>query len=167
MKNADVESEPESEDEPMADDMSDDENEDGDAAKDAAEDDLEDSGKEQDECNEQVSDEKRKRAYQAREAIRQIERYRDEDWLNNTQNSCPKLLSRDLDPEKNDCSILSIAIKYIYKNAVLITDDINLRNLAASQHVKTMDSEGYMKFKAHEYDDNSGKRKKGKKKKGK
>lgn len=99
-------------------------------------------------------------ASQAREAIRQIEQYRDADWLDNTQNSCPKLLSRDLDPTRNDNKILSIGIKYIHKNATLITDDINLRNLASSQNIKSIDTNGYMNAKAHERKDAPNRKKK-------
>ena len=165
MKDADSESEGENEDELVDIDMPEGAIKDEDMSKDNAEDDLEDMGQKQDEGDKKENAEKEKRAYQARRAIREIERYRSEDWMNNSQNSCPELLSHDLDPDKNDCKILSIAIKYIDKNVTLITDDINLRNLASSQRIRSMDSEGYMKFKAHEYDDNSTKKKKGKKKK--
>lgn len=118
----------------------------------------------QNELDGQKENENEKIAFQAREAIRQIEKYRDADWLDNTQNSCPELLSHDLDPNRNDNKILSIGIKYVYKNATLITDDINLRNLASSQNVKSMDTDGYMKSKAHESSGETNKKKKKKKK---
>ena len=73
-------------------------------------------------------------------------------------------MSHDLDPNRNDNKILSIGIKYVYKNATLITDDINLRNLASSQNVKSMDTDGYMKSKAHESSGETNKKKKKKKK---
>ncbi|MBR4210951.1 MAG: hypothetical protein IKR84_00995 [Oscillibacter sp.] len=102
-------------------------------------------------------------ARMAREAIRQIELYRGREWLDNTRNSCPNLLSADLNPDRNDNKILSIAIKYAHKNAVLITDDRNLRNLAGSQRIESMSSGGYMSAKAHETDNGGAKKKKRKK----
>ena len=70
-----------------------------------------------------------------------------------------------MNPDRNDNKILSIAIKYAYKNAELITDDRNLRNLASSQHIKSMNSDGYMNAKAHETDDGDAQKEQKKQKK--
>lgn len=104
-------------------------------------------------------------AYNAREAIRVINNYKEFDWLNISEESHPELLSKDLNPEKNDNKILSIAIKYIVKRPILLSDDINFKNIAYSQKIDSMDLESFEKMKSHERLENPNKKKKKKKKK--
>lgn len=101
-------------------------------------------------------------ASQAREAIRQIAQYSGSIWLDQCQNSYPELLSPDLDPQRNDCKILSVALRYAHKNVILLTDDINLRNLAASQRLHAMSYEGYLELMEEEIRKSRKNKKKGK-----
>lgn len=112
------------------------------------------------------SDEDEEKSYCARQAIRAISNYKTNEWLSTGEASYPELLSEDLDPERNDNKILSTAIKYITKKPVLLTDDINLGNIADAYKIQTMDLNSYQSMKEHEYM-NSGKKngKKNKKKK--
>ena len=77
------------------------------------------------------------KAYKAREAIRAIDNHRAFEWLNLRETSHPELLGSDCDKDRNDNKILSVAIKYIFKRPLLITDDANLRNLAESNSIET------------------------------
>lgn len=105
------------------------------------------------------------KAYNAREVIRAISNYKAFEWLDISEESHPELLSKDFDPERIDSKILSIAIKYSVKRPVLLTDDINLRNIADSHKINAMDLEAFKNKKSHEYLDNSKPNKKKKKKK--
>lgn len=82
------------------------------------------------------------KAYQAREAIRMIDNYSAYDWVNLKEQSNVELLSDDLDPENPDSRIISVALKYIIHKPILVTDDINMRNIAKSQGITTMTPEG-------------------------
>ncbi|MCI8529558.1 MAG: ATPase [Lachnospiraceae bacterium] len=90
------------------------------------------------------------KAYRAREVIRNISNYNAYDWLNTGEISHPELLSNDLDKERNDNKILSIAIRYCAKKPILLTDDINLGNIAAANKIKNMTLESYQAMKQHE-----------------
>lgn len=114
------------------------------------------------ELDHKKSDQDAQTASLAREVIRQIEYYSGSLWLDQSQNSHPELLSSDLDPRRNDCKILSVALRYMYKNVILLTDDINLRNLAVSQHLNTMSYENYLKLREEEIRKSRKKKKKGK-----
>ena len=87
-------------------------------------------------------DEDQDRAFLAREAIRQIDNYTAFDWVNIKEESHPELLSKDLDAENPDCRIISVALKYIMHRPVVITNDGNMRNIAKSQGLSTMTTEG-------------------------
>ena len=89
-------------------------------------------------------------AYRARDTIRNISNYKAYDWLNIGESSHPELLSDDLDKERNDYKILSIAIKYCIKKPVLLTDDINLGNIATANKIENMTLESYQIMKQHE-----------------
>jgi rRNA-processing protein FCF1 len=104
-------------------------------------------------------------AYNARETIRTISNYKAYDWLSIKEESHTELLPKDLDKNKSDNKILSIALKYIVKKPILLTDDINLRNIADSLSIESMDLHGYQNLKGHEHLDHSKQSKKKKKKK--
>lgn len=90
-------------------------------------------------------------AYKAREAIRQIDNYRSFGWLNLGEVSDPSLLNRDLDPNSSDNRILSVALRYIVKLPILLTDDINFRNIADAQPgITAMDTRAYEMKKKYE-----------------
>ena len=108
-------------------------------------------------------------AYKSREAIRQINNYRPFEWLNLGEVSDPSLLNRDLDSNSSDNRILSVALRYIVKLPILLTDDINFRNIADAQPgITAMDTKAYemkKKYEAENAAKQQGKKKKGKKKK--
>lgn len=111
------------------------------------------------------SDEDKEKAFKAREVIRNISNYKAYDWLNTGESSHPELLSNDLDKERNDNKILSIAIKYYAKKPILLTDDINLGNIASAYKIENMTLESYQAMKQHEKLSSKGSSKKSKKKK--
>lgn len=111
------------------------------------------------------SDEDEEKAFKAREVIRNISNYKAYDWLNIGESSHPELLSDDLDKERNDNKILSIAIKYYAKKPILLTDDINLGNIASANKIENMTLESYQAMKQHEKLSSKGNSKKSKKKK--
>lgn len=110
-------------------------------------------------------DEDEEKSFKAREVIRNISNYKAYDWLNTGESSYPELLSGDLDKERNDNKILSIAIKYCAKKPILLTDDINLGNIASANKIENMTLESYQAMKQHEKLSSKGNRKKSKKKK--
>lgn len=105
------------------------------------------------------------KAYGAREVIRNISNYKSYDWLNTGESSQPELLSEDLDKDRNDNKILSIAIRYSAKKPVLLTDDINLGNIATANNIESMTLQSYQAMKTHEKLSNKSNAKKSKKKK--
>ena len=111
-----------------------------------------------------TSDDEEK-ACQAREVIRNISNYKAYDWLNTGESSHPELLSDDLDKERNDNKILSIAIRYCAKKPILLTDDTNLGNIATANKIENMTFESYQAMKQHEKIASKGNSKKSKKKK--
>lgn len=111
-----------------------------------------------------ASDDEEK-AYRAREVIRNISNYKAYDWLNTGESSHPELLSDDLDKERNDNKILSIAIRYCAKKPILLTDDTNLGNIATANKIENMSLESYQAMKQHEKMTSKGSSKKSKKKK--
>ena len=104
-------------------------------------------------------------AKKAREVIRNISKYSNCDWLNIKESSYPELISKDLDKERNDNKILSIAIKYCTKKPILLTDDTNFGNIAIANNIKTMNLESYLSTKQEEKTANKDNKKKTKKKK--
>lgn len=118
-----------------------------------------------DELDDLKNDEDEEKAFKAREVIRNIRNYKLFDWLNTEELSHPELLSNDLDKERNDNKILSIAIKYCAKKPVLLTDDINLGNIASANKIENMTLESYQAMKQHEKTASSGNRKKSRKRK--
>lgn len=104
-------------------------------------------------------------AKKAREVIRNISKYKNCDWLNIKESSYPELISKDLDKERNDNKILSIAIKYCTKKPILLTDDTNFGNIAIANNIKTMNLESYLSTKQEEKTANKDNKKKTKKKK--
>lgn len=111
-----------------------------------------------------TSDDEEK-AYRAREVIRNISNYKAYDWLNTGESSHPELLSDDLDKERNDNKILSVAIRYCAKKPILLTDDTNLGNIATANKIENMTLESYQAMKQHEKIASKGGSKKSKKKK--
>lgn len=111
------------------------------------------------------SDEDEEKSFRAREVIRNISNYKAYDWLNTGESSHPELLSDDLDKDRNDNKILSIAIKYYAKKPILLTDDINLGNIASANKIENMTLESYQAMKQHEKLSSKGNSKKSKKKK--
>ena len=104
-------------------------------------------------------------AKKAREIIRNISKYSNCDWLNIKESSYPDLISKDLDKERNDNKILSIAIKYCTKKPILLTDDTNFGNIAIANNIETMNLESYLTIKQAEETTNKDSKKKNKKKK--
>lgn len=84
------------------------------------------------------------RALKARDAIREIDNHRAYDWLNLKENSYPELLDEESDKGRNDNRILSVALKYIIKAPVLITDDVNLRNISETYSVESITSKEFL-----------------------
>lgn len=105
------------------------------------------------------------KANSAREVIRMISNYKAYEWLNISESSHPELLSDDLDKDRNDNKILSIAIRYSAKRPILLTDDINLGNIATANKIESMTSESYLAKKKNEKLTSKGNSKKQKKKK--
>ena len=87
------------------------------------------------------------KALKARDAIRAIDNHRAFEWLNLRESGRPELLSDDCDKGRNDNKILSIAVRYIFKKPILITDDANLRNLAEANAIEAVGSVDYLKVK--------------------
>ena len=58
-----------------------------------------------------------------------------------------------------------IAIKYCAKKPILLTDDINLGNIASANKIENMTLESYQAMKQHEKLSSKGSNKKSKKKK--
>ena len=104
-------------------------------------------------------------AHKAREVIRNISKYSNCDWLNIKESSYPELISKDLDKERNDNKILSIAIKYCTKKPILLTDDTNFGNIAIANNIETMNLKSYLTIKQAEKTTNKDSKKKNKKKK--
>lgn len=104
-------------------------------------------------------------AFSARDVIRQISNYKSYDWLNIKEESHVELLPKDLDNEKNDNKILSIGIKYIIKKPILLTDDINLRNIASSKNITSLDLNELKNMMESQTLNNQNKQKKKKRKK--
>jgi hypothetical protein len=111
------------------------------------------------------SDEDEEKAFKAREVIRNISNYKAYDWLNTGESSYPELLPDDLNKDRNDNKILSIAIRYCVKKPILLTDDINLGNIASANKIENMTLESYQEMKQYEKISNNGKGKMSKKKK--
>lgn len=82
---------------------------------------------------------------EARAASKKIDEYKDKKWLNLKEDSELSLLSKDYQKKpKNDFHILSVALKYKVKEPVLVTDDINLRNIAKSEGVNPISSSEFI-----------------------
>lgn len=118
-----------------------------------------------DELDDLKNDDDDEKAFKAREVIRNIRNYNMFDWLNTGESSHPELLSNDLDKERNDNKILSIAIKYCAKKPVLLTDDINLGNIASANKIENMTLESYQAMKQHEKITSNGNRKRSRRRK--
>ena len=104
------------------------------------------------------------KAYKAREVIRNISHYKDYNWLNTSEPSHPEFVPEDLDKNRNDNNILSIAIRYCVKRPILLTDDINLGNIASANKIENMTLDSYQNMKEYEKLIKKGSRKKSKKK---
>lgn len=104
-------------------------------------------------------------AFRAREAIRNINNYGVYEWLNKGEKSYPELLSDDLDKERNDNKILSIALQYIVKEPIILTDDINFGNIADAHKIKHMTLKSYRAMKEHEKLNSKNNKKRNRKKK--
>ena len=102
-----------------------------------------------DELDDKKSSDNENEAFCARAAIRNINNYRSYEWINVGQNSYPELLSDDLDKERNDNKILSIALRYKIKNPIILTDDINLGNIADGYKIKSMTLKSYRAMREH------------------
>lgn len=104
-------------------------------------------------------------ALSARDAIRNIKNYHAYEWINTGVKSYPELLSDDLDKERNDNKILSIALRYSSKNPIILTDDINFGNIADAHKINNMTLSSYRDMKEHEKLTSKGNGKKNRKKK--
>ena len=89
-------------------------------------------------------------AFSARDVIRNINNYHAYEWLKTGEQSYPDLLSNDLDKERNDNKILSIALRYSAKNPIILTDDINFSNIAEAHKIVNMSLSSYKAMKEHE-----------------
>lgn len=118
-----------------------------------------------DELDGKKSSEDEGEAFSARDAIRNINNYHAYDWLNTGEKSYPELLSDDLDKERNDNKILSIALRYSIKKPIILTDDINFGNIADAHKIDNMTLSSYRSMKEHEKlaQKSNGKKKKKKK----
>lgn len=88
-------------------------------------------------------------AYAAREAIRLIYNHQAYDWLNTRETSDVTLLNEDLDRNSADSKILSVAIRYIVKAPIILTDDINFKNIAIAQGITAVNPDSYEKERQH------------------
>ena len=95
-------------------------------------------------------DEDEDKSYQARMAIRSIDNYKAFEWLNTKEVSDVSLLNSDLDPKSGDSKILSVAIRYIAKSPIIITDDVNFRNIAEAQGITAISAESFYNKKQYE-----------------
>lgn len=118
-----------------------------------------------DELDGKKSSEDEGEAFSAREAIRNINNYHAYEWFNTGEKSYPELLSDDLDKERNDNKILSIALRYSVKNPIILTDDINFGNIADAHKIDNMTLSSYRAMKEHEKLTQKSNGKKNKKKK--
>ncbi len=92
-------------------------------------------------------------AQSARDVIRKINAYATYEWLDLQEESHSELLPCDMDKQRPDNLILSIAIKYVVKQPIVITDDNNMRNSASAMSVKSMNLDGFHKSKQFTHDD--------------
>jgi hypothetical protein len=118
-----------------------------------------------DELDEKKQSDDESEAFSARDAIRNINNYRAYEWLNTGEKSYPELLSDDLDKERNDNKILSIALRYSVKKPIILTDDINFGNIADAHKIENMTLNSYRAMKEHEKLSKKGNGKKHNKKK--
>lgn len=119
------------------------------------------------ELDNKKTDEDTETSYQARSAINAISDFKTQPWLKLGVQSCPELLDGDFDTKRPDNQILSIAIKYLEKMTVLVTDDKNFGNIARGQGVVSMDAETCMQEKMTKQKVSDKKRKKNQDKKNK
>lgn len=89
-----------------------------------------------------LKSENSERGRDVRAAIRQIAEYKSEQWLNIKEKSQPELLTADLELN-NDAKILSIAVKYIVKNPLLLTDDLNFAMIAKAHGITALSPTEY------------------------
>ena len=80
-----------------------------------------------------------KSQFQARKAIRKIHEYREEPWLKQNEDNYLELLSDSFrESGIKDIYILSVAVKYRMKKAVMVTDDDNFQNCAQAEGVEAI-----------------------------
>lgn len=80
-----------------------------------------------------------KSQYQARQAIRKIREHGEKPWLKQNEDNYLELLSESFrESGIKDFYILSVAVKYRVKNAVMVTDDDNFQNFAQSEGVEAI-----------------------------
>ena len=81
--------------------------------------------------------------YQARQVIKRIDEYSDNDWLDKSESADMELLPKDYREETGDNKILSTVLKFLIKKPTLISDDANFRNKAESLKISTVSSETF------------------------
>ena len=89
-------------------------------------------------------------ARQARTASRKIQEYQQTKhvpWLT-VGEAHPELLSKDLDKEKADNIILSVALKYLHQKPVIITGDRNFSIIAYAEKVKCISADEFLGIKS-------------------
>lgn len=86
--------------------------------------------------NELAESDDTKIQHNARKALKTIDKYRDKYWLNLNEDTHEELLTES-EPDKLD-GIFSIALKYIVKNPVIVTDDNDLKDAATAKNVETI-----------------------------
>ncbi len=78
---------------------------------------------------------------EARAAIRKIEEYRKEPWMELQEDMYPEVVSKSYQESGiPDINILSVAVKYKLKKPIMVTDDKNFQNFAISEGVETISS---------------------------
>ena len=76
----------------------------------------------------------------AKKALKKIDEYRDERWLNLNEDAHEELLPETQSDKAG--KIFSTALKYLVKNPVIVTDDNDLKDLAATKNMETITAHG-------------------------
>lgn len=86
--------------------------------------------------------------YGAREAIRLLNTYQDEDWLDRQEEGNLDMMPEELRNKSGDNRILSVGVKFFTKKPIIISDDSNLRNKATSLKMQAEDSKSFLAKKS-------------------
>lgn len=86
--------------------------------------------------------------YFARQAIKTLDLYSDEKWLDKNESADIRLLPQEYQNKTGDNKILSTALKFLLKKPTIISDDVNFRNKAESLKLKTISSDEFCSMKS-------------------